>query len=144
MEEQFDLEKWKRLKAKQATCLHSEIKVTKGRTTNDRPITRFACIDCMQKFSSLQMDVNDEDRIIASKKHQGKTLKEIAEIDMPYLFWVAVKSKMGQVDRYACARMCMKVPYVVPLDGEIIDQSRLYDKAPSLSIQFIRDNGGII
>ena len=139
--EQFDIEKWRKQKEKQEKCGHDTLIATRGVMSNGRPITRVQCIICEKKFESIQTIVNDEDRIIPSKKHEGKTLKEIAKIDMPYLSWVALKSKMGQPDRYACARVWMNAPYVVPGDGETIPYVNRYEVATALASFFIQRNG---
>lgn len=99
-------------------------------------------MECEESFVSLQMNVNDNDRKISSMKHPEKTLARIKEIDAPYLFWVAVKSKMDQPDRYACARVFIGSPYFIPVDGTIIAYDDLYQHFVKKAVDFIKENGG--
>lgn len=138
------MHEWKEKKRRQAECGHTGIRCVQDVMINGRFIMRFFCDICEKKFTSLQMNTNDEDRVIESKKHPGKTLGQIAKEDMPYLFWVAVKSKMNQPERYACARMCDGKPYVVPSDGDVISYDALYEHYVKSAVDFITSNGGTI
>lgn len=140
----FDLHEWKRKKQVQETCLHERIRCEQGTMINGRFIMRFICVVCASTFPSLQMDTSDVDRKIASKKHAGKTVREIAEIDMPYVFWVAVQSNMGQSERYACARMCLNKPYTIPADGDIISPDMLYQEYVTYARDYIIFHGGTL
>ena len=124
----------------QAACLHKNILCTWGKMINGRPIIRFRCVFCDESFTSLQMIVSDHDRKISSVKYADKTLEQIAEMDMPYLQWVATQSKMSTADRYAAARIVLQEPYWIPQDGEIITNEDRYDFAVARAIDFIRKN----
>lgn len=141
---EFNLEEWRKQKKKQETCTHEQYLVELTETSNGNPLRRFHCVRCKKKESSMQLATSDIARVIASVKHNGKNLQEIAEIDAPYLYWVAVKSKMPQMDRYACARILTKNPYTVPDGGAIINRSELYYEYVKIARKFIRDNGGEI
>lgn len=142
--EEFNLEEWRKNKKLEATCSHEQYRVELTETTNGNPLRRFYCTYCNKKEPSLQLATSDVNRVVASVKHTGKTLKEIADIDTPYLYWVAIKSKMPQMDRYACARILANKPYVVPDGGAIIPRSELYYEYVMVARNFIRDNGGEI
>lgn len=142
--EDFNVHEWREHKRLQETCSHPSIRCEAGVMTNDCPIMRFICEACFMKFISLQMDVNDADRTIFSKKHPDKKLSDIAVVDMPYLHWVAVKSKLPQSERYACARMFIGRPYIVPADGERITEDMLYQNYVRMAKDFIRSQGGIV
>jgi hypothetical protein len=142
--QEFNLEEWRRKKAIQEKCSHTHYFVELTETTNGNPLRRFYCVACEKKEPSVQINVSDLDRKIASVKHNGKTLKEIKETDARYLFWVAVKSKMPQVDRYACARVFMGRPYTVPDHGAVIPKSEVYHEYVKLARDFINSNGGRI
>jgi hypothetical protein len=104
---------------------------------NGKVIYRFKCIVCGVPDVSVQMEVNDLDRKIASVKHNGKTIREIAEVDMPYILWVATKSKLPQADRYACARVCAGSPYTIPDDGQVIPSDSTYSAFVRIARDFI-------
>lgn len=142
--EEFNYEEWRRNKELEKICSHEQYAVEVTETTNGNPLRRFICTHCKRKDASLQLGTNDVDRKIPSVKHPGKTLQEIFETDAPYLHWVAVKSKMSQMDRYACARILLRKPYFLPLDGEVISKDDLYIVSVRAAIKFIRDNGGEI
>ena len=141
----FNLEEWKKKKDAEAGCNHDNFMVTLGTMINGRPIRRFSCVVCgFANVQGVQHFVDDNDRVIASKKHAGKTLAEIALVDMPYLYWVAVQSKMPQADRYACARVCANSTYTVPADGDIVERCELYDTYVTIARDYITSNGGTI
>jgi hypothetical protein len=141
---EFNYEEWRKNKELEATCSHEQYRVELTETTNGNPLRRFYCTYCNKKEPSLQLATSDVNRVIASVKHPGKTLQEIADVDTPYLYWVAVKSKMPQMDRYACARILAKKPYVVPEGDAIIPRGDLYYEYVMVARNFIRDNGGEI
>ena len=141
---EFNYEEWKKNKELEKTCSHEAYQVEVTETVNGNPLRRFTCTYCKKKEASLQLGTNDVDRKIASVKHPGKTLQEIFEVDAPYLHWVATKSKMSQMDRYACARILLKKPYFLPKDGDVISKEDLYVVSVRDAIKFIRDNGGKI
>lgn len=141
---EFNIEEWRRNKKLEATCSHEQYRVELTETTNGNALRRFHCTYCNKKESSLQLATSDVDRVIASVKHQSKPLGEIVKIDAPYLYWVAVRSKMTQMDRYACARILAKKPYVVPDDGAIVPSSEMYYEYVMVARNFITDNGGIV
>jgi hypothetical protein len=141
---EFNLEEWKKKKKIQEACAHTHYRVELTETTNGNPLRRFYCVECDKKDISMQLNISDLDRKIASVKHNGKTLQEIADIDTPYLYWVAVKSKMPQVDRYACARVCDGRPYTVPEEGSVVPSKELYSHYVNDAKHFIKKNGGTI
>lgn len=136
----FNLEEWKKNKELRDTCTHEEYEVRKGNMVDGRPIRRFICVTCGTPDISVQMEVNDVDRKISSVRHTGKTIGEIAEVDMPYLLWVATKSKMPQPDRYACARVCAGRPYVIPDDGTTVRYDQTYSAYVKIAKDFISNN----
>lgn len=136
----FNLEAWKAMQDLRKNCAHYQYEVRKGSMVDGRPIRRFFCVVCGTSDASVQMEVNDIDRKISSVKHNGKTIREISEIDMPYLLWVATKSKMPQPDRYACARVCAGHPYAIPEDGKIVDCSETYSSYVKIAKEFIINN----
>lgn len=136
----FNLDEWKATRALRENCKHYQYEVRKGSMVDGRPIRRFMCVVCGTPDISVQMEVNDMDRKISSVRHLGKTIREIAEIDMPYLLWVATKSKMPQPDRYACARVCAGQPYTIPDDGQIVDCSETYSAYVKIAKDFIKNN----
>lgn len=141
---EFNIEEWRKYKKLQESCTHEYYRVELTETTNGNPLRRFQCIRCHFRKPSLQLATNDVDRVIASVKHPGKTLQEIYEIDAKYLYWVAVKSKMPQMDRYACARIIAGKPYMVPDGDAVIPCSNLYDMYVKIARDFIKENGGAI
>lgn len=136
----FNLEEWKATRALRENCPHHKYIVKKGSMVDGRPISRFKCVACGTPDISVQMDVSDMDRKISSVKHNGKTIREIAEVDTPYLLWVATKSKMPQPDRYACARMCAGKPYTIPEDGQVVGWSETYSAYVKIAKDFIGKN----
>lgn len=139
---EFNIDEWREYKKLQESCAHEYYVVELTKTTNGNPLRRFKCEHCHIKEPSLQLATSDVDRIIASKKHNGKTLQEIYEIDAPYLYWVAVKSKMPQMDRFACARILAKKPYTVPEEGALIPRDDMYRVYVETAREFIIANGG--
>jgi len=136
----FNLQEWRAVRALRDNCKHYKYEVRKGIMANGMPIRRFICVACGKTDTSVQMDVSDMDRKISSVKHIDKTIREIAEVDMPYLLWVAVQSKMPQPDRYACARVCAGHPYTIPDDGQVVDCSETYSAYVKIAKDFIKNN----
>ena len=134
---EFNLEEWKRQRAIRETCPHDEYHVGLGYMVTGKPIYRFKCVVCGEQETSVQMTVDDLDRKIASVKHEGKTIREIAETDMKYLLWVATKSKLPQADRYACARVCAGSPYSIPQDGQVVRRDETYAMYVKIAKDFI-------
>lgn len=137
--EQFDLEVWKNQKKKQAQCPYHVYICRYGLMSNGKQIIRFNCMKCNQGSTHTQLTVSDEDRVIPSKKYEGKTLREIVKIDRDYLMWIAKKSKSSQPDRYAVARVLLGEPYTVPYDGEEIPEEKLYARAVERARKFIEN-----
>jgi hypothetical protein len=140
----FDIVEWRKKKKIQDACEHAQYRVELTETTNGNPLRRFQCVSCEKKHISMQLTVSDVDRKVSSVRHGGKTLQEISTKDLPYLYWVAVKSKMPQIDRYACARICAGKPYTVPEKDSIISKDELYTNYITIAREFITSNGGVL
>lgn len=71
--------------------------------------------------------VSDYDVDIKSYKYNGKTLGEICDLDKKYIIWLVQESSVKDTIKKAAARLFYNCPYWVRKDGEIIDETDLYN-----------------
>lgn len=70
---------------------------------------------------------SDQDVKIGTKKYGEITLAELRDKDPDYLVWVISKSKQSNTIKYAAIRIVMGLPYTVPEEGAIYENSLFFD-----------------
>jgi len=104
--------------------------------SNGVPYAYEVCADCGAgpgngKLRSHLPLVSDKDLLIASRKYQGKTLKEILEIDKPYFVWLIKESKASNRIKRAAARLYFNNGYEIPEEGKIYSS---YEKSHDYNV----------
>ena|SRR3990167_8424656 len=117
-------------------CEHPKIKAVRLIMTDGRPFLREICASCDRKLWNHIPMVSDYEVTIASRKHQGKKLGEIAKLDPEYLIWLICESKASDRIKKAAARICSGKPYIVPQEGEIREKSSRYN--PEEAVEMIK------
>lgn len=112
-------------------CQHERWKAKLIPLSDGRPSLREFCVSCGQSSSGSRLGfalpmISDADILLPSFKHNGKTLGEIAKVDLPYLKWIVLEAKTSSRIKKSAARVYCGIPYVSPKEGEEYDRSICY------------------
>lgn len=102
-------------------------KITKFIMSDGRTMMREVDIETGYKRHTNLPLTSDVDIPIQSYKYAGKTLGEIFEIDREYVEWLLNGSRASDRIKKACRRMLSGNPYIVPEEGTIITEDKLYE-----------------